>query len=329
MKSKRILVVAERTQNQIHPVSYELLGKARCLSSEHKFEVHALVLGDQLDVSALCLRGADRVYFMKDPCFEHADEYLYKLNIVEFIRSHDPDIVLLGATNFGRSLAPRLAGALKTGLTADCTELKIDADGQLIQIRPAFSDNILAHIKTVTRPQMATIRYKEFPEAVQDTDRPLCVDVLQPYFTSHSKSEILGTFSSDDFDISSSECIVAVGRGAKNKEDMALIQQLADVLGADVGVTRPLVDMGMSDSARQIGYSGHRVKPKLYIACGISGAPQHIAGMKTSDVIIAINSDPSAPIFKIADIGYVGDMHDIIPRLIHSIEQERGDTHEH
>ena len=319
---KGILVIGEQNSNDIHKVSYELLGKGRELADKAGIELNALILGKNMDVEELCFRGAEKVFYMEDECFEKPEEYLYKLNIVKFIEEYKPEIVLIGATNFGRSLAPRIAGALKTGLTADCIELLMNNENKLVQVRPAFSDNILAHIKSVNFPQMATIRYKEFPEAIRDEKREVNIERIRPYFTSNDRTEILDIFRDDDFDITEAEIVVAAGRGLRNKEDLKMIQNLAEVLGGVVGVARTLVDAGWSDSSRQIGYSGNRVKPKVYIACGISGAPQHIAGMKESDLVIAINNDPSAPIFNIADIGYVGDMYEIVPELIKRYEEK-------
>lgn len=317
---KGILVIAEQNNNIIHKVSYELLNKARELAEELNVPLNCLLLGNGgIDVKELNYRGADTVFFMKSDIFSYADEYLYKKNIVEFINENKPEIILIGATNFGRSLAPRIAAALKTGLTADCTNLKIDEEGHLIQIRPAFSDNILAYIKTARFPQMATIRYKEFSEAERNLNRKANIVELSPYFNNNDKINVIKTFCDSDIDITEAEIVVAAGRGIKKKEDLKMVETLAQKLGGVMGVSRALVDAGMASSAYQVGYSGNRVKPKIYIACGISGAPQHLAGMKESKLIIAINSDPSAPIFSIADYGYVGDIYEIIPNLIRDL----------
>lgn len=318
---KGILVIAEQNDNIVHKVGYELLNKAKELAQVLNVPVNCLLLGNEIiDAYELNYRGADTVFYIKSEIFLSAEEYLYKQNIVAFINEHKPEIVLIGATNFGRSLAPRIAAALKTGLTADCTNLKIDDEGKLIQIRPAFSDNILAYIKTAKLPQMATIRYKEFNEAEKDSSKEINIVEIEPYFKSYDKSKVIKTLKGIDVDITEAEIVVAAGRGIKKKEDLKLIETFADKLGGVMGVSRALVDAGMISSAYQVGYSGNRVKPKIYIACGISGAPQHLAGMKESGLIIAINSDPSAPIFSIADYGYVGDLYEIIPYLIRDIE---------
>lgn len=323
MDNVGILVLAEHKNGSIHKISYELLGKAKELANDLQEPISCLMVGPEgIDLKELNQRGAETVYYIKSNTFSFPEEYIYKRNIVEFINEHKPKIVLIGATNFGRSLAPRIAAALKTGLTADCTDLKIDEDKNLIQIRPAFSDNILAHIKTVTYPQIATIRYKEFAEAEINVDERINIFEIEPYTRSYSKSQVIKMFSDEKDDITEAQIVVAAGRGIRKKEDLKMIRDLADKLGGVMGASRALVDAGMVSSACQVGYSGNRVKPKVYIACGISGAPQHLAGMKESGTIIAINSDPSAPIFSVADYGYVGDIYEIVPQLIRDLSQE-------
>lgn len=322
---KQILVFAEQKKGKIHRVSFELLGKAAALGKTETVEygIAAVVLGDaDLDVSELIYHGADRVYHIIGGGFQMPDEGLYKENLCGLLSEIKPQIFLIGATTFGRSLAPRVAAALNTGLTADCTELALDGeDGRLIQIRPAFSDNILAHIKTQTLPQMATIRYKEFPEAARDTCRIGEIVRLDCFPERNDLVTILKELEENKFDISDAQVVVSGGRGLKSKEDMKLIFDLANRLSGQVGASRAIVDEGYIDKTHQVGYSGNRVKPKLYVACGISGAPQHLAGMKESDVIIAINSDPTAPIFGAADYGIVGDLYEVIPMLIQKLDR--------
>ncbi|MEL7648536.1 MAG: electron transfer flavoprotein subunit alpha/FixB family protein [Sedimentibacter sp.] len=315
-----ILIICELAGNSVHRVSFELLNKAMELKERLHEPVDCLLLGPSgKDLNELNLRGADTVYYMQSPVFKNPEEYLFKENITRFIKQHKPGIVLTGATSFGRSLAPRIAAALRTGLTADCTDLKIDEDGNFIQIRPAFSDNILAHINTVTYPKMATVRYKEFEEAQIDSSKKINIVEIEPYVSFFEKSQVIDIFSEESIDISEAEIIVAAGRGIRKKEDLKMIEELAAKLGGTVGASRALVDAGMVKSTRQVGYSGNRVKPKVYVACGISGAPQHLAGMKESEIIVAINSDPSAPIFSVADYGYVGDIYEIVPALIRDL----------
>ncbi|RMD04056.1 electron transfer flavoprotein subunit alpha/FixB family protein [Clostridium autoethanogenum] len=321
---KGILIYVEQNEGIIHKVSYELINKAKELCKQSNSPLYCLVLGDEgIDVKELNYCGADKVFYMKDGCFENPEEYLFKENIVKFVKEYKPETILIGATNFGRSLAPRIAAALKIGLTADCTDLKMDEDGKVIQVRPAFSNNIFAHIKSKGFPQMATVRYKEFNEAERNEKKDINVSVIEPYVRSYDKVSWIQKFKEENFDITEAEVVVAAGRGIKKAEDLHMLHKLASLLGGEIGASRALVDTGMIGSTHQIGYSGNRVKPKLYIACGISGAPQHIAGMKESEVIIAINSDPSAPIFNIADYGYVGDLYEVIPKMIEKINSSK------
>jgi electron transfer flavoprotein alpha subunit len=311
-----VLIIAETYGKRVHPVAWELMNKGRQIADACGESLTCLLLADgPYDSQQLCGRGADKVYLMVSPAFARPEEWLWAKNITAFLQEKKPATVLIGATPFGRSLAPRIAAALGTGLTADCTDLQVDGEGNVEQIRPAFSDHILAHIKTRNRPQMATVRYREFCAAAFDGQREICTEVIPPYIEENPRVRIDQVIPLGERDITDAEVIVAGGRGIRKAEDLALLQALADVLGGQVGVSRALVDAGMADSCIQVGYSGNRVKPKVYIACGISGAPQHLAGMKEAELIIAINHDPSAPIFRAADYGYVGDLYEIVPRL--------------
>ncbi|AOY75777.1 electron transfer flavoprotein subunit alpha/FixB family protein [Clostridium formicaceticum] len=319
-----ILVFAEQKDGRIHKVTYELLNKGRTLAESLEVPVYAIALGPKnMEVEELIYRGADEVFYGEEDAFNQPDELLYKENIVALINRIKPEICLFGATTFGRSLAPRVAGSLETGLTADCTELKIDEDGKLIQIRPAFSDNILAHIKTKTYPQMATIRYKEFSEAKRDGQRQGKITKIEAILLENPAVRILKQLQSNEIDISEAEVVVAGGRGLKSSEDFHMLKELAALLGGVVGASRAVVEEDYISSDHQVGYSGNRVKPKLYIACGISGAPQHLAGMREAENIVAINTDPSAPIFNIADVGIVGDLYEVIPMLINKINNQK------
>ncbi|MCL2851529.1 MAG: electron transfer flavoprotein subunit alpha/FixB family protein [Defluviitaleaceae bacterium] len=316
-----VMILAETRGDSIHPVSYELLGKGRELADQLGCRLDCLMLCENTHASAeLNYYGADTVYAMCSESFKHPEEGLYKSNIVPFIQERKPGIVLVGATNFGRSLAPRVAAALHTGLTADCTALSVGADGRLVQIRPAFSDNILAHITTNSYPQMATVRHGEFSAPPRDPSRKANVIEVPLIALQYAQSAIIGSTVRQARDIAEADVIVACGRGVKSPEDIAIAQRLAELLGGQVGFSRALVDAGMADASCQVGYSGVRVRPRLYIACGISGAPQHLAGMKESGTIIAVNHDASAPIFGVCDIGYTGDLYDILPRLIKELE---------
>ncbi len=319
-KASGILVFAEERKGDVHNVAYELLNKAQELKEDLDCEVASAVLSSQkLDYSELIYRGADKVYCIEDEKFASPEENYYKKNLLKITNAFNPEILLLGATGFGRSLAPRLAIALETGLTADCVDLQIDEESnKLIQIRPAFSGNILAHIKTEGLPQMATIRYKEFTEAPRDTSRSGEIIKLEP---TEGEIEVgIEKIEERAKDITEAKIIIAGGQGLKQPQDLDILQDLADKLGGMVGASRDIVDEGYISHAHQVGYSGARVKPKIYIACGISGATQHIVGMKEADIIIAINKDPSAPIFNVADYGIVGDLYEVVPDLIAKIE---------
>jgi electron transfer flavoprotein alpha subunit len=320
-----VMVYAEQKDGVIHKVTYELLGKAKILAEELGEDVYCCICGpSNLDLNELIYRGADRIYHVKDDeLFSIPEVLTYAKNVVKIIKDVQPEICLFGATSFGRSLAPRVAATLECGLTADCTGLEIDKDDKkLVQIRPAFSENILAHIKSDFMPQMSTVRYKEFDEAKRDESRTGEVEVFEPIVIENNMIEVIREITEEDFNITDAQIVVSAGKGLKTSEDFKMIKELADALGGVVGSSRPLVEDGFISKTHQVGYSGNRVKPKLYIACGISGAPQHQAGMKESEMILAINSDPSAPIFNIADYGIVGDMYEVIPQMIEKINKQ-------
>lgn len=242
---------------------------------------------------------------------------------MNLVKEENPEIFLLGATHLGRSLGPRIAVALKTGLTADCIDLKVDEEGNLIQIRPAFSGNILAHIKTKTRPQISTVRYKVMEKRKRDPTRKGEIIMKDSEVVENSGTNILKKEKAGEVNITEADIIVSGGRGLKKPDDFKILHELADFLGGVVGSSRPLVDEGWIGREHQVGFSGNTVKPKLYFACGISGAPQHLAGMRDSDIIVAINTDPSAPIFKVADYGIVGDLYEVVPKLIDEIRKDK------
>lgn len=319
-----ILIFAEQINNKIHKVSYELLGKGRVLAEKLGSNLNTLVLGPEtIDAQELIYRGSDKVYHIIDEeIFSKPDELVYTENIIKLINEIKPEICLFGATTFGRSLAPRIAAILGTGLTADCTDLQIDEDMKLLQVRPAFSENILAHIKSNSYPQMATVRYKEFDEAIRDENRKGEIIKVKSINSKDRSIEVLEALSKENINIADANLVVAAGLAIKKPEDLNMIKELADLLNGEIGASRALVETGIISKDHQVGYSGNRVKPAIYIACGISGAPQHLAGMKESGIIIAINKDPSAPIFNIADYSIVGDIYKIIPELINAIKNE-------
>jgi len=321
---KEVLVFAEQREGIINPVTYELLGKGRELADKLGVVLASVILGSQVDSAAteLIYHGADRVYLYDGEILADLDLLNYKHNMVKLLREIQPEIFLLGATHWGRSLGARVAAALGTGLTADCTGLDIDKNGNFVQIRPAFSGNVLAHIRTRTRPQMATVRYKIMKSLKRDTGRKGEI-IKKEVELVPSLIAILHKEKASDINIADAEMIVSGGAGLKRAEDFALLAELAGLLGATVGSSRPPVDSGWIGREHQVGFSGNTVKPGVYLACGISGSPQHLAGMRESDIIIAINTDPSAPIFRIADYGIVGDLYIVVPRLIKSIKECR------
>lgn len=319
---KGVLVYGEQKNGVIHNVTYELLAKGKELADKLDVSLMCAVLGPEgMDLQELIYRGADKVYYLShEHLFSNPEEMVFAKNLNNLITTIKPEICLFGATTFGRSLAPRVAASVKCGMTADCIDLQIDDDSKLIQIRPAFSENILAHIKSRVKPQMATIRYKEFDEAKQDTNRKGEIINFDTVEIENPQVKVVEKLVTEDFDITNAEVVISVGKGIKNPEDLGIFEELAKSLHGVMGASRPIVEEGFFPRAHQIGYSGNRVKAKLYIACGISGAAQHLAGMKESDMIIAINSDPSAPIFKVADFGIVGDMYKIVPELTNKIK---------
>lgn len=321
---KDIMVYAEFSAGSLHPVSLELLGKARELAKKASSRVLSVIVGSGLSgaVRELIFHGADVVYAVDHASMDNFDARLFQQNVVAVVREIKPGVLLLGATPVGRSLGPRVAASLGTGVTADCTELDITPDGKLIQVRPAFAGNILATIQTSTRPQTATVRYRVMKPAPRDPNRRGEIVMMKPAATEPS-AKVLSRSKSRRTDISNAEIIVSVGRGLAKPEDLHLIRELAESLGAIVGSSRPLVDDGWTLKEQQVGFSGNVVKPRLYIACGISGSPQHLFGMRDSERIIAINKDPSAPIFNFSDVGVQMDLYEIVPLLTEELKRRK------
>lgn len=325
--SEGVVVYCEMSQGNLHKVSYELLGKAQELASQLGEPVYAVVIGSNLNKSSdeLINRGADKVFVYDHPELEHFRDDPYSDLLTKCCIEEDPSIVLIGATSIGRSMGPRVAAKLKTGLTADCTSLDIDEEtGLLRQTRPAYGGNIMATIITPnSRPQMATVRYKMFPEANQVSDpKGIIIKKTVNLSELNDRIKLIGFEEApEQVSISDADIIVSGGLGMGEPSGFKLIEELASTIGGAVGASRPTVDEGWIDYRHQVGLSGRTVRPKLYVACGISGAVQHQAGMKTSDVIIAINKDPEAPIFKISSLGAVGDLYEVIPRLVEKIKE--------
>jgi electron transfer flavoprotein alpha subunit len=335
--SGAVWTVAEQADGRLSKVSYELLAWGRGLADKLAAmgrpgaELCSVVLGaklEQADLEELILRGADRLYVAESPAFEHALVEPCSNTLQYLIRLHKPEIVVAGATSMGRTLMPYLAVRIPTGLTADCTGLDIDEEtGHLVQTRPAVGGNVLATIVTARhRPQMATVRPRSAvaPPLVADR-RGEMVNVNVPEELLQSRAEWLSlhTFPKDDVNIQDAEKVVAGGRGLKKGENFALIRELAGILGGAVGASRDAVDRGWISYPHQIGLSGKTVSPKLYVAVGISGSIQHLAGMRTAGRIAAVNTDPEAQIFQVADFGVVGDLFEFVPALVEEIRQRK------
>ncbi len=321
-----IAVYAEKRGDGIHPVTLELLGKAGELAEVIGHPVYAIMIGSDVGGLAEELRhyGADKVFVYDDPAFADFTISPYAAAFADFIEKIRPSSILVGATNIGRSLAPKVAARFNTGLTADCTVLEMKENSDLVQIRPAFGGNIMARIVTERdRPQFATVRYKIF-SAPERSGEP-CGELVHMEVTDAmraSGTKVLKTVKKpEETDISEADVIVAVGRAFKKESDLEIAKELASLLGAQLAGTRPMVEAGLIEPKRQIGLSGRTVKPKLIITLGISGSVQFVAGMKGSERIIAINRDPHAAIFDVAHVGFVGDVYEIVPELIKKIRE--------
>ena len=323
-----VCVYADCTGGRIHRVTYELCGKAKQLAAVTGHPVYAIMIGHDLEAHAQTLLhyGVDRVFVYDHEALGDFRIEPYTAAFCDFIEKHRPSSVLIGATNLGRQLAPRVAARCRTGLTADCTVLEMKENTDLVQIRPAFGGNIMAQIITPnTRPQFCTVRYKIFDEPIP-TDQP-CGEIVHMSVTDEmlrSAIEVMESFQKPtDIDIAEAEVIVAVGRGASGEAMRGYAEELADLLGGMVACTRPLAESNVYPAKHQIGLSGRTVKPKLILCLGISGAVQFAAGMKSSDCIVAINTDPAAPIFDIAHYCVVGDVGEIVPKIIEKIKEGR------
>ena len=326
-----VWVVVEQHEGVAHSVSWELLGEGRKLAQALNVELAALVLGEKVDnlINEAFGWGADKVYAIDDPVLKYYRTQPYLHGCLNMIRKYKPEIVLVGATGQGRDLAGAVATHLKTGLTADCTGLSISVEDRLLeQTRPAFGGNIMATILTEkARPQMSTVRPHVM--AKPDFQEGKTGEIIKEPFDLKEDAvaskilEIVPMQSDSNVNLSGAKIIVSGGRGMMGPENFSMLRELAGLLGAEVGSSRSAVDAGWMPHAHQVGQTGKTVSPKLYIACGISGAIQHLVGMQSSEYIIAINKDKNAPIFDVAHLGIVGDLFEIVPAVI-----EQGETAE-
>lgn len=326
---KGVWVFAEQRGGTIASVAFELLGAGRTLAGRLGAELSAVIFGaTEAEAQELIRWGADRVYLSEDPAFKDFNDEPYSDLLSRLIMEHRPEIVLAGATPEGRSFIPRVAARLKTGLTADCTSLEIEGDsGNLLQMRPAFGGNIMAAIACPeNRPQMATVRPRVMKRGEYNEKRTGEV-VRIKLAAAPSRTRVIDAIkeiSEAAVNLQEADIIVAGGRGAGGQKGFELLGELAVLLGGAVGASRAAVDEGWISYSHQIGQTGKTVCPRIYFACGISGAVQHLVGMQSSDVIIAINNNPEAPIFNVATFGIVGDVYEVVPLLIRKIREMKG-----
>ncbi|NLB68883.1 MAG: 4Fe-4S binding protein [Lentisphaerae bacterium] len=328
---KDVFVVVEQSDGYIHSITWELLGEAKKLAASLGVKVGSILIGHDVSnlVSELTERGSDIVYVADREELTYFQDERYAAVIIEAIEKYHPQVILCGATAVGRSLVSRVAVNVKAGLTADCTGLDIDPDTQnLLQTRPAFGGNIMAVIETPNhRPQMATVRPKVMKEAEIEpgrTGETVMLELADAILKARTERLSWESTEGPTVNISEANIIVSGGRGMQKPENFKLLEELAEVIGGGVGASRAAVDSDWIPYAHQVGQTGKTVCPSIYIACGISGQIQHLAGMSTSDIIVAINKDPEAPIFGAATYGIVGDALTIVPLLTAAFRKRLG-----
>ena len=326
-----VWVMVEQFDGEIESITYELLGEGRKLADQLGMPLCAVLLGSDIESKAgdLISRGADKVYVVDRPELEYFSDEPYANVMIELINEHKPNIVLCGATTVGRSLVSRVAVSVQAGLTADCTALAIDPETKnLLQTRPAFGGNIMATIETPAhRPQMATVRHKVMKEAEVDASRSgdvIVKAIAEEILKSRTRRLRYVAEEEATINIAEANILVSGGRGLQKPENFEIVRDLAKVLGAGVGASRAAVDADWIPYSHQVGQTGKTVCPKIYFACGISGQIQHLAGMSSSDIIVAINKDPDAPIFNVATYGIVGDVLEILPMLTREFKKVLG-----
>jgi len=328
---KDVWVFAEQHDGVIQSITFELLGEGRKLADSLGMKLCAVLLGSnvQKQTAELIARGADKVYLVDRPALEHFQDESYANVLIDLVKRHKPNVFLCGASTIGRSLVSRVAVRVNAGLTADCTALAIDPKTlNLLQTRPAFGGNIMATIETPNaRPQMATVRHKVMKEAEVNPARKGEVSmetIAEVLLQSKARRLKFVPEVETTMNIAEANIIVSGGRGLQTPENFALLRELADVIGAGVGASRAAVDSNWIPYSHQVGQTGKTVCPKIYIAVGISGQIQHLAGMQSSDIIVAINKDADAPIFKVATYGIVGDLFEILPLLTQQFRKVLG-----
>ena len=328
--SKNVFVIAEQRDGELQKVSTELIGKARELADDLGQEVYAILLGENVKAKAdvLIHHGADKVIVVDHPLVKEYVTEPYAKSIYTIVQKYDPEIVLFGATSIGRDLAPRLAARIHTGVTADCTGLAIDEETRLLRMtRPAFGGNLMATIVCQNfRPQMATVRPGVMTPMENDNDRKgevIMEDVGLTDADMNVKIIEVAKEEKKKLDITEARVLVSGGRGLGGPEGFDLLAELAEAMDGEISSSRASVDAGWIEKARQVGQTGKTVRPDIYFALGISGAIQHLAGMEESGLIIAINTSDSAPIFDVADLGIVGDLNKVLPKLIEQYKKAK------
>jgi electron transfer flavoprotein alpha subunit len=328
---KGLWVYAEQRHGEISPVVFELLNEGRRLAQKLNVHLSAILIGNRIEGKApeLIEHGADKVYVYDDPIFNEFQDDPYSDILSHLIETEKPEIILMGATNIGRSFASRVAAKIRTGLTADCTALEIDTTTRnILQTRPAFGGNIMATILTPRyRPQMATVRHKVFKPSHRDPNRK--GEIIKkhadiPNIINRTKFIEFVKDTTAKVNLSDADIICSGGRGLGKPEGFRLIEELAECLGGAVGSSRAAVDAGWIPYSHQVGQTGRTVSPKIYFACGISGQIQHLVGMGSSDIIVAINKDPHAPMMKLATYAIEGDVYEVIPWIIKEVKKSRG-----
>jgi len=324
---KGVWIIAEHYKNEIHKVAFQLLGKGRELSNTLNVNLTLVILGDKFDdkLEEIGEYGADEVIYVKSTILKDYYSDLYVNTLTDLITEYKPEIILIGATPTGRDFAPRVAKRLNAGLTADCTGLDIELEtGNLMQTRPTFGGNIMATIRTPSsRPQMATVRPGTFKADKTAKKKVRIIKIEKEFKEKDTVTKIIKIIKrqKEKVNLEDAEIIVTGGRGVGSMQGFKIIEELANVLGAALGGSRVPVELNWLGEDRQVGQTGKTVSPKLYIACGISGAIQHLVGMQNSEIIVAINKDPLAPIFQVAHYGIVGDLHKVVPALIEELKK--------
>ncbi len=329
---KNVWVFCEIVDDRLKGVAFELVTEGRVLADKLGEDLVAVLIGHDIEdlADSLIHQGADKVIVVDDEIFKEYTTDAYAIAMTSLIAPRKPAVVLFGATSNGRDLAPRVAARLELGLTADCTALDVDDERQLVQTRPAFGGNIMAEILCpYTRPQMATVRPNVFKPSERDTSRTGEIEKVEvsisPVQVRTKVLEKVKQVGEGMKSVEEADIIVSSGRGIKDPSNLELPKQLAEILDAAVGGSRPIVDAGWLPPAQQVGQSGRTVCPKLYFAFGISGAVQHIIGCAPSEILVAVNKDPEAPIFDVADFGIVGDLFEVVPEIIKEIERVRSE----